>query len=180
MTTPMWLNIKTLVQKVDEILGFLSDLFHSIAIFCLMAMLLGTAFTIIARPLEISFYWIWPWTIQFFVWMCFFGFYPVYRRRADISISFIIEKFSEPIGHLSKIFIEIAIILVMLLIIVQLPIIFESQVGPIDGVITPWGELERYTLSIPMSLSCGLILINSLLEVIKLLIHGGNSPIEVP
>jgi len=180
MTTRGWLNMKTLVQKADDMLGFLSDLFHSIAIFCLMAMLLGTAFTIISRPLEISFYWIWPWTIQFFVWMCFFGFYPVYRRRADISISFIIEMFSERIGFLSKVFIEAVIILVMLLIIVQLPIIFESQVGPVDGVITPWGELERYTLSIPMSLSCVLILTNSLLEIIKLFIPGDHPPAEVP
>ena len=123
----------------------------------------------------ISFYWIWPWTIQFFVWMCFFGFYPIYRRRADIAISFIIERLGPNQRHVSSILIEGVIILVMVLIIVQLTIIFESQVGPVDGVITPWGELERYTLSIPMSFSCCLILINSATEILKLMLHGPKS-----
>lgn len=165
MTRP---DARLMVQKADHVLGFLSDLFHAIALFCLMAMLVGTAFTILLRPFNISYYWIWPWTIQFFVWMCFFGFYPIYRRRADISISFIIERLSSGLLRYSKMAIEAVIILVMLLIIIQLPIIFESQVGPVDGVITPWGELERYTLSIPMSFSCCLILANSMLEIIKL------------
>jgi TRAP-type C4-dicarboxylate transport system permease small subunit len=168
-------QIENLVQKADDSLGFLSDIFHAIAIFCLVAMLVGTAFTIIARPLGVSFYWIWPWTIQFFVWMCFFGFYPIYRRRADIAISFIIERLAPTQRHVSSILIECVIILVMLLIILQLPIIFESQVGPVDGVITPWGELERYTLSIPMSFSCCLILINSVIEILKLLVRGPKS-----
>ena len=171
MTASTRHQIDTFVQKADSILGFLSDIFHAIAIFCLVTMLVGTAFTIVARPMGVSFYWIWPWTIQFFVWMCFFGFYPIYRRRADIAISFIIERLSPSYRHFSSIVIESAIILVMVLIILQLPIIFESQVGPVDGVITPWGELERYTLSIPMSLSCCLILINSATAIMKLLVH---------
>jgi len=45
----------------------------------------------------------------------------------------------------------------------------------VDGVITPWGELERYTLSIPMSFSCCLILINSATEILKLMLHGPKS-----
>ena len=171
MTASTRHQIDKFVQKADAILGFLSDIFHAIAIFCLVTMLVGTAFTIVARPMGVSFYWIWPWTIQFFVWMCFFGFYPIYRRRADIAVSFIIERLSPSYRHFSSIVIESAIILVMVLIILQLPIIFESQVGPVDGVITPWGELERYTLSIPMSLSCCLILINSATEILKLLVH---------
>ena len=171
-------QIEKLLQKADNILGFLSDIFHATAIFCLLAMLVGTAFTIIARPMGVSFYWIWPWTIQFFVWMCFFGFYPIYRRRADIAISFIIERLTPNHRHLSSILIELVIMLVMVLIIMQLPVIFESQVGPVDGVITPWGELERYTLSIPMSFSCCLILLNSANEILKLLVRGTASAEE--
>ncbi len=102
-------------------------------------------------------------------------FYPIYQRRADIAISFIIERLGANQRHVSSILIEGVIILVMVLIIVQLPIIFESQVGPVDGVITPWGELERYTLSIPMSFSCCLILINSATEILKLMLHGPKS-----
>jgi hypothetical protein len=48
------------------------------------------------------------------------------------------------------------------------PVILESQVGVIDGVMTPWGEeLERYTLSIPLAASCLLIFVNALLDAAK-------------
>ena len=33
-------------------------------------MLAGTATTIVLRPFDLSYYWFWPWTMQFFVWMC--------------------------------------------------------------------------------------------------------------
>ena len=52
-------------------------------------------------------------------------------------------------------------------IVWQMPVILASQVGVIDGVLTPWGELERYTLSIPLGVSCTLIFINALLDVAK-------------
>jgi len=51
----------------------------------------------------------------------------------------------------------------------QMPTIFESQVGVIDGVVTPWGELERYTLSIPLAVSCALVFLNAALDVLKAL-----------
>ena len=37
---------------------------------CLVLMLAGTATTIVLRPFDLSYYWFWPWTMQFFVWMC--------------------------------------------------------------------------------------------------------------
>ena len=53
-------------------------------------------------------------------------------------------------------------------ILKEMPIILSSQVGVIDGVVTPWGrELERYTLSIPLGISCFLIFLNSFLDLIK-------------
>jgi hypothetical protein len=49
-----------------------------------------------------------------------------------------------------------------------MPDLLGIQVGVIDGVIAPWGgELEVYTLSIPLVLSCSLIFLNSFLELIK-------------
>ena len=53
-------------------------------------MLFGTAATIVLRPFNISYYWIWPWTMQFFVWMSFVGFFVVYRLGKDIAVDFII------------------------------------------------------------------------------------------
>ncbi len=51
-----------------------------------------------------------------------------------------------------------------------MPVILASQVGVIDGVLTPWGELERYTLSIPLGVSCVLIFVNSLLDIAKAMV----------
>ena len=78
--------LKMVVQTLDLQLKRLSDFFLIIANVCLGLMLVGTAATIILRLFDVSFYWIWPWTMQFFVWMSFVGFYVVYRRGKDISV----------------------------------------------------------------------------------------------
>tara|TARA_Y100000590_G_scaffold158958_1_gene182361 strand:- start:668 stop:1177 length:510 start_codon:yes stop_codon:yes gene_type:complete len=155
-----------LYKRINLVLSKIAGLFEFIAILCLSLMLIGTAITIILRPFELSFYWIWPWTIQLFVWMCFFGFFPIYMNNSDISVKFLVNKLDQYKLLLSGIFIEFIILTVIGLIILELPTIFSSQVGKIDGVITPWGvELERYTLSLPLAFSCILIVINSLNKI---------------
>ena len=42
-----------------------------------------------------------------------------------------------------------------------------TKIGVIDGVVTPWGELERYTLSVPLAVSCALIFVNTALDLGK-------------
>ena len=65
------------VHYFDNILENFSFAFLVIANVCLGLMLVGTFATIFFRLFTVSFYWIWPWTMQFFVWMSFFGFYVV-------------------------------------------------------------------------------------------------------
>ena len=72
--------LKVAVQAIDLQLKRISDMFLIFANVCLGLMLVGTAATILLRLINISFYWIWQWTMQFFVWMSFIGFYVVYRR----------------------------------------------------------------------------------------------------
>ena len=152
------------VREVDTLLDRLAVLFHVIANGCLGVMLIGTAATIILRVFDTSYYWIWPWTMQCFVWMSFFGFFVVYRRRKDIAVDFVMRKIGGPSMMLSRYFVNLLIIVVTGIILLQMPTILESQVGVIDGVITPWGELERYTLSIPLAISCALILLDTLVD----------------
>ncbi len=149
------------VDTIDGALGALSRWFLVVANVCLLLMLVGTAATIVLRPFDVSYYWIWPWTMQCFVWMSFVGFFVVYRLGKDIAVDFVVMRLGPRALGLSRWFVDLVILLVTGTMLLQMPIIFESQVGVIDGVVTPWGEMERYTLSIPLAVSCALIFINA-------------------
>ncbi|MEQ8357025.1 MAG: TRAP transporter small permease subunit [Kiloniellaceae bacterium] len=164
---------------MDEALEKLGRLFLVIANLCLLLMLIGTAATILLRPINLSYYWIWPWTMQFFVWMSFFGFYAVYRFRKDIAVDFVALRLGRGAMVATRYFAALVTLAVVGLILWQMPTIIESQVGVIDAVVTPWGELERYTLSIPLGLSCLLIFINALLDLAKAAL-GWPEPHELP
>jgi TRAP-type C4-dicarboxylate transport system permease small subunit len=157
-----------LVRALDGIMAGLASLFLWIANLCLFLMLLATAATIILRPFDISFYWLWPWSMVVFVWMSFFGFFVVYQRRKDIAVDFIMRRLGPGAMTASRYFVAATVIVVIGVILKEMPVILDSQVGVIDGVITPWGEeLQRYTLSIPLAISCLLIFINALLDIAK-------------
>ncbi len=166
--------LKVAVQILDLQLKRLSDLFLIIANVCLGLMLVGTAATIILRLFDVSFYWIWPWTMQFFVWMSFVGFYVVYRRGKDISVDFLVLRLGTTAMRITQVAVPLLIIILMLIMLAQMPTILSSQVGVIDGVVTPWGELERYTLSIPLGVSCFLILVNSAVTILKMFVGIDN------
>ncbi len=155
------------IEAIDRMLEWCGRVFHVLANLCLGLMLIGTAVTIVLRPLDLSYYWIWPWTMQFFVWMSFIGFYVVYRRGKDIAVDFLVLRMGTPAMTATRYFVALIVLAVTGVIIWQMPVILQSQVGVIDGVLTPWGELERYTLSIPLGVSCTLIFINALLDVAK-------------
>jgi TRAP-type C4-dicarboxylate transport system permease small subunit len=157
-----------LVLTLDRGLEAICTLFLWAANLCLFLMLVGTAATILLRPLDISFYWLWPWTMQVFVWMSFIGFFVVYRRGKDIAVDFVMRRLGSFAMAASRWFVILVVLLVIGVILMEMPVILESQVGVIDGVMTPWGEeLERYTLSIPLAASCLLIVVNALLDAAK-------------
>lgn len=160
-------SLPRFISWTDETLEMLGRLFLIIANLCLLLMLIGTAVTILLRPVNLSFYWIWPWTMQFFVWMTFFGFYAVYRFRKDIAVDFVAMHLGGAAMVATRYFAALITIAVVGVILWQMPTIIESQVGVIDAVVTPWGELERYTLSVPLGISCLLIFVNAVLDVVK-------------
>ena len=156
------------VRVVDRAMHGLATVFLWAANLCLFLMLLATAATIILRPIGLSFYWLWPWSMQVFVWMSFIGFFVIYQRRKDIAVDFVMRWLGPWAMKASRYFVAFTVLLVIGIILAEMPIILESQVGVIDGVIAPWGrELERYTLSIPLAVSCLLIFVNALLDLAK-------------
>lgn len=160
--------LERLVVRADRVFDGLATLFLVAANSCLFLMLVGTAATILLRPLDISFYWLWPWTMQVFVWMSFIGFFVVYRKGKDIAVDFVMRRLGPAAMRASRWFVIATVLVVIGVILKEMPVILESQVGVIDGVIAPWGtELERYTLSIPLAASCLLIFLNALLDAAK-------------
>lgn len=160
------------VAAVDNVLAVIGRVFLIAANLCLLFMLVATSVTIVLRPLGLSFYWLWPWTMQVFVWMSFIGFFAVYRHGKDIAVDFVMRRMGEGAMHFSRIFVALVVIAVIGIILLQMPTIIESQVGVIDGVVTPWGtELERYTLSIPLGISCFLIFVNGIIDLAKALLR---------
>ena len=88
----------------------------------------------------------------------FFGFFVVYRLGKDIVVDFLVFQIGQTAVLITRYVVPILIMIIMGFILKEMPIILSSQVGVIDGVVTPWGgELERYTLSIPLGISCFLI-----------------------
>ena len=49
------------IDTIDGALGTLARWFLVAANVCLVLMLAGTAVTIVLRPFDVSYYWIWPW-----------------------------------------------------------------------------------------------------------------------
>jgi TRAP-type C4-dicarboxylate transport system permease small subunit len=159
----------TVVQRFDRALSATSTVFLILANACLGLMLFGTLVTITLRLFDVSYYWIWPWTMQFFVWMSFIGFFVVYRLGKDIAVDFLVLRIGPPAMVATRYMVAGLIMTVMGVMLWQMPTILESQVGVIDGVVTPWGELERYTLSVPLAVSCALIFLNAFLDILKAL-----------
>ena len=161
-------SLARLMVRIDRIFEGLTTVFLWAANLCLFLMLIGTAATILLRPLGISFYWLWPWTMQVFVWMSFIGFFVVYRKGKDIAVDFVMRRLGHRAMQASRWFVIATVLLVIGIILKEMPVILESQVGVIDGVITPWGEeLQRYTLSVPLAASCLLIFLHALLDAAK-------------
>jgi len=161
-------TVARIVGVLDSFLGFCGRMFLIIANSCLIVMLFGTAVTIVLRPLDVSFYWIWPWTMIFFVWMTFFGFFAVYRYKKDIAVDFMVLKIGPGAMHWTRYFVAVVIIIVSGSLLWQMPTIIESQVGPIDSAVLPWdSELERYFLSWPLVFSTALVMLESVLDILK-------------
>lgn len=153
---------------IDAFTWSLGGVFILLCNACLLIMLALTTATILLRPFGISAYWIWPWTMVFFVWLSFFGFFAVYVRLKDVRIDFLAVRLG-PLGiALTRFLSDVAACAVTGVILWQVPIVLATSRGMVDGAIFPGGtELARQALSIPLFISSALILITALVDLAK-------------
>ena len=153
----------------DRVTWTLGGVFQWICNFCLMVMLALTAVTIVGRPLGFSAYWIWPWTMVFFVWLSFFGFFAIFVRLKDVRVDFIASHLGRWGHPATRLITDVAALAVCGMILQQIPTVLATSRGFVDGAILPGGEeLFRQALSIPLFFSAGLIVVTALVDVAKM------------
>jgi TRAP-type C4-dicarboxylate transport system permease small subunit len=155
---------------LDRLTWGLGGVFQWIANLCLLIMLALTTVTIIGRPLGFSAYWIWPWTMVFFVWLSFFGFFSIFVRLKDVRVDFLASRMGRYGFAITRLITDVAALAVCGVILQQIPTVLETSRGFVDGAIFPNGEeLARQALSIPLFLSAALIVISALVDIFKML-----------
>lgn len=154
--------------RLDALNWRLGGVFIFLCNACLLAMLGLTTVTITARPFGWSAYWIWPWTMVFFVWLSFFGFFAIFVRLKDVRIDFLANRMG-PAGYaVTRTLSDLAALTVCFFLLQQMPMVLATSNGVVDGAIFPGGrELMRQALSVPLFISAALIFLTALLDLAK-------------
>ena len=106
---------------------------------------------------------VFPWTTVLFVWMNFLAFFVIYRRGNDISVKFFVERLG-PRGQIfAWLLYQIVSIFVVSVILLEGPGILALQVGHVSEFV----EIERYWLSVPFFISCILVLIDIIINMLR-------------
>ncbi len=152
----------TIVHTVDRVLGLIERLFLVLANLCLIAMLLANMSQIASRAIwDKGIALVFPWTVFLFCWMCFFGFFVVYRQSADITVGFIIDRLGEVGRRASRIGVNLIILLLMGIMLWHAPQTLRLQLGDIIELV----ELERWIQTFPLFISCALIFIDACIDL---------------
>ncbi|MBU2961349.1 TRAP transporter small permease [Citreicella sp. C3M06] len=157
------------LNRLDRLNWTMGGAFLWVSNLCLLAMLGLTAATIVLRPMSLAPYWMWPWTMVFFIWLSFFGFFALYARLKDVRVDFVAERLGAAGMVATRIISDAATLLVAGVLLLQLPKVIATSNGIYDGAILPaGGELPRLALSVPLFLSTVLVALSALLDIAKL------------
>lgn len=153
------------IKSADRLLGVCGHVFLVLANTCLAILLTINILNIASRAIwDRGLQWVFPWSTVLFVWMSFFGFYVVYRRRTDITVDFIYDR----LGHRAQLFVRqfvnLLILVLMAVMVWHGPEIIERQAGIIEQVYFFGIQVERFTLAVPLFITCMLIFLNYLVD----------------
>ena len=155
--------------RLDRVSWTLGGAFMWLSNLCLLAMLALTAATIVLRPLGLAPFWMWPWTMVFFIWLSFFGFFALCVRLKDVRVDFLAERLGSRGMAATRLLSDAATLLVAGVLVSQVPTIIATSRGVYDGAILPQGfELPRLALSIPLMVSAALVAAVALLDLAKM------------
>ena len=162
--------LRRALNLIDRLGWRVGGVFLALSNTCLIAMLALTTATIILRPMGLAPFWMWPWTMVFFIWLSFFGFFAMYVRLKDVRVDFVAGLFG-PLGMTAtRLLSDLATLTVVGVILWQVPTVISNAHGVYDGAVLLNGtELPRVALSIPLFISSVLIAGTALLDLAKIL-----------
>lgn len=156
-----------IVERVDRLLEYCGRLFLALANSCLAVLLIINVLNITSRAIwDRGLQWVFPWSTVLFVWMSFLGFFVLYRMRRDITVDFFHDRMSKAGRMFIRQFVNLLIIILMAVMIWHGPEVIERQAGIIEQVFFMGHEVKRFTLGVPLFISCGLIFINYLIDLV--------------
>ena len=160
-----------LIRALDRFLGFWERTFLLLANGCLAVMLVANMINMAVRGVfDTSFVQVWPWTMLLFVWSIYLGFYVLYRRSRDVTVTFLVSRLAASARRRIQLLVHLLMIGFMAVMVLATWQYLPLQAGVLELV-----RLPRWVQSVPLLASCVLILLNALVQVIDLTVSG-NAP----
>ena len=139
-------------------MGVCERVFLVLANSCLVIMLVGNMAQITTRAVfDKGIQLVFPWTVFFFSWAVFFGFF--------VTVDFFIDRFGDKGRMVSRYFANAIIIFLMSIMLWHGPQTLGQMAGDLIEIV----DLARWWQTFPLFLSCILVLINTLLDTAKAL-----------
>ena len=152
------------LDALNRVFFHIERVFLVAAALCLITMLVANAANIASRNFfGVANMDVFPWTTVFFVWMSFLAFFVIYRRGRDIAVNFVIKRIGGRAIVFGWLVSQFVTLFVMVVIMMESPGIIALQVGEVSDFVM----IERFWLTFPFFMSCGLILVDVLLTLIR-------------
>jgi TRAP-type C4-dicarboxylate transport system permease small subunit len=86
--------------------------------------------------------------------------------RSDITVDFFYDRLGRRGQMIIRQFVNILILLLMAVMVWHGPEIIERQAGIIEQVYFFGIQMERFTMAVPLFITCGLVFLNYLVDLI--------------
>lgn len=152
-----------MIALLEKSLSVTESVFLAIANLLLAAMLVGGMINIVVREVfGQGIDWVFQLTTLFFAWSVFFGIFVVYRRNADVTISFLVVALGKRFEMINRYFVAAVTVFLLGTIALQAPTIIKLQTGLLEML-----DLPRYVMAVPLFISCVLIMIDSVVALTR-------------
>ena len=165
-----------LIDRIEGLMGVCERAFLVLANTCLIVMLTGNMAQITSRAVfDKGIALVFPWTVFFFAWAVFFGFFVIYRQGGDITIDFFIDRFGDRGRAISRHFVNLIAVGLMAVMLWHGPQTLIQQLGDEIEIV----GLDRWIQTLPLFVSCALVMLNTVLDTAKAL-RGDPEPVHAP